>query len=156
MKKIVLIVVFFLSFTPIIVTAQTNEDTTKTIFTRGSGFVIRPEFCNGVLATIGYQVNPYVQISGSLGFGLGEYTSFVTVFGIRAYTSDKPWAAYFDYHVGAESALGISISRHTLIAGASYKDFDFGAGIIYGSYAGESVTALSLSIGYNIRCYKHR
>ena len=48
-------------------------------FTRGSGFVIRPELYSGLFATLGYQINPYVQLSGGFGFGLDAYGGFVTL-----------------------------------------------------------------------------
>ena len=41
-------------------------------YTRGSGFVIRPELYSGLFATIGYQFNPYVQLSGGVGVGLDQ------------------------------------------------------------------------------------
>ena len=83
-------------------------------------------------------------------------STLVTVIGIRAYTSDKSWAAFFDYHGGFESLSGINVGRHTIVAGASYKDLDFGAGIGYASLGEYSGTGLSITLGYNIRCYKHR
>lgn len=69
-------------------------------YTRGSGFVIRPELYSGLFATFGYQANPYVQLSGGFGFGLDAYGGFVTSLGLRTYTSDANWAAMFDYHIG--------------------------------------------------------
>lgn len=156
MKKLKTFVALVLFVVPTIATAQITEESPKMEFTRGSGFVIRPELYSGLLATFGYQVNPYIQLSGSIGFGFGEYSTLVTVIGIRAYTSDKSWAAFFDYHGGFESLSGINVGRHTIVAGASYKDLDFGAGIGYASLGEYSGTGLSITLGYNIRCYKHR
>ena len=150
------LVAFTLLLFPMAASAQTTDDTQKMEYTRGSGFVIRPELNNGVLATLGYQINPYVLIEGSVGFDLSGSAALITAIGVRAYTSRKPWAAFFDYRIGAESVSGLSIARHTIVAGACYKDFDFGAGLIYGTDGQTSITGLSISIGYNIRCYKHR
>ena len=97
------------------------------------------------------------MFEGSLGFDLVSTPNLmITVIGIRAYTSGKPWAAFFDYRVGAESISMYSFTRHTIVAGAAYKDFDFGAGVVFCTDGVTSATGLSLSIGYNIRCYKHR
>lgn len=125
-------------------------------FSRGTGFVIRPELYSGLFATLGYQINPYVQISGGVGFGLDAYGGFITSLGIRTYTSDANWAAMFDYHIGFISIQGLNLTRHTIIGGASYKDFDFGAGLLYLTDGYDSGIGLSISLGYNIRCYKHR
>lgn len=125
-------------------------------FTRGSGFVIRPELYSGLFATIGYQINPYVQISGGFGFGLDGYGGSSTTIGLRTYTSDAKWTVLFDYHIGFVSIQGLRLTRHTIVGGASYKDFDFGAGLLYLTDNYNSGTGLSITLGYNIRCYKHR
>lgn len=125
-------------------------------YTRGSGFVIRPELYSGLFATFGYQINPYVQLSGGFGFGLDAYGGFITAIGVRTYTSDANWAAMFDYHIGFISIQGLNLTRHTIVGGASYKDFDFGAGLMYITDGYDSGIGLSITLGYNIRCYKHR
>ena len=56
---------------------------------------------------------------------------------------------------GRQNFLGDFI-RHTIVGGASYKDFDFGAGLLYISDGYSSGIGLSITLGYNIRCYKHR
>ena len=89
------------------ITSQYNKANTN--FTRGSGFIIRPELYSGLFATIGYQINPYAKISGGLGFGLDEYGGVVTSLGIRAYTSESIWATMFDYHIGFVSIQGLNI-----------------------------------------------
>lgn len=125
-------------------------------YTRGSGFVIRPELYSGLFATIGYQINPYVQISGGWGFGLDSYGGSIISLGVRTYTSDAKWAAMFDYHIGFVNIQGLNLTRHTIVGGASYKDFDFGAGLMYITDGYDSGIGLSITLGYNIRCYKHR
>lgn len=125
-------------------------------FSRGNGFVIRPELYSGLFATFGYQINPYVQLSGGFGFGLDSYGGSITSLGVRTYTSDANWAAMFDYHIGFVSIQGLNLTRHTIIGGASYKDFDFGAGLMYITDGYDSGIGLSITLGYNIRCYKHR
>lgn len=138
------------------ISAQDNNKWTFDDYTRGSGFVIRPELYSGLFATLGYQINPYVQLSGGIGFGLDQYGGMITALGIRTYTSDANWAAMFDYHIGLISIQGLSLTRHTIIGGASYKDFDFGAGLMYITDGYDSGIGLSITLGYNIRCYKHR
>ena len=125
-------------------------------YSRGSGFVIRPELYSGLFASIGYQINPYVQLTGGIGFGLDSYGGLIKSLGVRTYTSDASWAAMFDYHVGFISIQGLKLTRHTIIGGASYKDFDFGAGLMYLTNGYDSGLGLSITLGYNIRCYKHK
>lgn len=134
---------------------ENKSELYKSEFTRGSGFVIRPELYSGLNATLGYQINPYVQLSGGFGFGLLD-GGFLTSFGVRTYTSDNDWAGMFDYHIGLVNYYGWNLVRHTIVGGASYKDFDFGAGLLYISDGYDSGIGLSITIGYNIRCYKHR
>ena len=136
---------------------ENNKDKWKfDNFTRGSGFVIRPELYSGLFATIGYQINPYVQLSGGVGVGLDQNGGTAITLGVRTYTSDIAWAAMFDYHIGFANIEGIDLTRHTFICGASYKDFDFGTGLMYIRYGNSSGIGLSITAGYNIRYYKHR
>lgn len=157
MKKCILTSLFimFIFTTNISYSQEENKsELSKIEFTRGSGFVIRPELYSGINATLGYQINPYIQISGGLGFGIDG--GFVTSFGARAYTSDNNWAGMFDYHIGIVNFSGWNLVRHTIVGGASYKDFDFGAGLLYISDGYSSGIGLSITLGYNIRCYEHR
>lgn len=157
MKRCILASLFiiFIFTTNISYSQQDNKwDFSELEFTRGKGFVIRPELYSGVNATLGYQINPYVQLSGGFGFGLDG--GFLTSFGVRTYTSDNDWAGMFDYHIGLVNYSGWNLVRHTIVGGASYKDFDFGAGLLYISDGYDSGIGLSITIGYNIRCYKHR
>ena len=125
-------------------------------YTRGNGFIIRPELYSGLFASFGYQINPYIQLTGGLGFGLDSYGGIIKSLGARTYTSDENWAAMFDYHIGFISIQGLRLTRHTIIGGVSYKDFDFGAGLLYLTDGYDSGIGLSITLGYNIRCYKHR
>lgn len=157
MKRCILASLFiiFIFTTNISYSQQDNKwDFSELEFTRGKGFVIRPELYSGVNATLGYQINPYVQLSGGFGFGLDG--GFLTSFGVRTYTSDNDWAGMFDYHIGLVNYSGWNLVRHTIVGGASYKDFDFGAGLLYISDGYDSGIGFSITIGYNIRCYKHR
>ncbi|MBR1798859.1 MAG: hypothetical protein IJ761_03040 [Bacteroidales bacterium] len=156
MKRLTIIAALVLFLVPLHTIAQTTEYPQTMNYTRGSGFVIRPELNNGLLATLGYQINPHIMIEGSIGFGLGDPAAITTVVGARAYASDRPWTIFFDYRIGTESVSGYSIARHTFIAGIAYKDFDLGGGVIFGTDGTASATFLSISIGYNIRCYTHR
>ena len=115
MKQVKTIAAIALLMLPLFATAQTDSEPQKVEYTRGSGFVIRPELYSGLFATLGYQINPYVQLSGGVGFGLDQYGGVITAFGIRTYTSEKPWAAMFDYHIGFASIQGLSLIRHTIV-----------------------------------------
>lgn len=118
-------------------------------FTRGQGFVIRPEFYRGFIATFGYQINPYVQTFLSVGYGDGLESAI----GVRAYTGDANWAAMFDLRF---SLTNLSIPGMSLVAGASYKDLDFGAGLKYYTDGLYYLIMPVISLGWNIRCYEHR
>lgn len=123
-------------------------------FTRGKGFFARPEVFGGFFLNGGYQFSPYFQ--ASLGAGITIDPVFVVHGGVRVYTGVKKWAGMFDYHVGFCNYSGYFLTRHTLIGGASYKDLDFGAGIHYLTLGGNGVLSPAISIGWNIRFYKHR
>lgn len=118
-------------------------------FTRGQGFVIRPEFYRGLFASLGYQINPYVQTFLSFGYGDGLESAL----GVRAYTGDANWVAMFDLRF---SLTNLSIPGMSLVAGASYKDFDFGAGLKYYTDGRYYLIMPVISLGWNIRCYDHR
>lgn len=118
-------------------------------YTRGSGFYVRPELYRGFFVTLGYQFNPYVQSLVSVGYGDGITGSI----GARAYTNDGNWAAMFDLRL---STINFSVHGVSLVAGAAYKDLDFGVG---GSFYTDGYNYLILpvfTIGWNIRCYEHR
>ena len=156
MKRLIVLapVIFFMA--PVVTKAQTVDEPQKKEYNRGQGFVVRPELCNGIQAALGYQLNPYLQLTGNIGVGIGKEIALITVTGIRAYFLDKPWTPFFDYHVGIECYTNMITFRQTAHLGASYKDFDFGAGMYLGTDGDIFVGASSLTLGDNIRCYKHR
>lgn len=153
-KKVLLSFFIMMTLACNVVFAQNQEKWNYGEYTRGSGFVVRPEMYSGFFATIGYQINPFVQISGGIGFGLDG--GFGTTLGLRTYTSDTPWSAIFDYHIGLVNIMGVGLIRHTIVGGVSYKDFDIGAGLLYLTDGYDSGIGLSITLGYNIRCYEHR
>ena len=132
---------------------ETKTATNKASFNRGKGFFIRPELDREISLKIGYQISPFVQIYSGAGFdpwlvGIGGSL------GARAYTNEGNWSAFFDLRLGG---LSTGVVSSSLVVGAAFKDFDFGAGLTYYTNGYSSRFALTiLDIGYNIRCYKHR
>ena len=122
------------------------EDGSKeaTPFSRKKGFVIRPEIYRGFYASFGYQFNPYLQTFLGIGYGDG----FESTLGIRAYTGDAKWAAMFDLRLGLTNFVLPGVS---LVAGASYKNFDFGGGLKYYTDGYQYLIVPVISIGWNIR-----
>lgn len=118
-------------------------------FTRGDGFVIRPELYRGIFANFGYQINPYVQVY----LGLGYSDGLDGALGLRAYTGDANWVAMFDLRF---SVTDFALPGVALVAGASYKDLDFGAGLKYYTDGYYYLYVPVLTVGWNIRCYNHR
>lgn len=167
MKKIFLITMMALMAIPVFAQepeskpAQETESQTVinqkvNTFTRGKGFLARPELYGGLFLNGGYQFNPYVQ--ATLGVGVTLDPVFVTHAGVRVYTGVKKWAGMFDYHAGICNYSGITILRHSIVGGASYKDLDFGIGFQYVSApnVGASGLGLLITTGWNIRFYEHR
>ncbi len=118
-------------------------------FTRGKGFVIRPELYRGVFASFGYQINPYVQAMLSVGLGDGVEGAM----GIRAYTGEANWVGMFDLRL---SLTNLVLPGVAMAAGASYKDLDFGVGFKYYTNGYEYLVVPVITVGWNIRCYDHR
>jgi hypothetical protein len=118
-------------------------------FTRGSGFVIRPELYRGFYGSFGYQFNPYIQSFISIGYGDGLSGAI----GARAYTNDNNWAGMFDLRC---SLTNFNVFGVSLVGGASYKDLDFGFGGTLYTSGGKYAVVPVISIGWNIRCYPHR
>jgi hypothetical protein len=129
--------------------SQINSDS----YTRGKGFVIRPELYRGFFCSFGYQFNPYVQSYLSAGYGDG----LTAAVGARVYTNKNKWTGMIDtrFCLADFDNYGISV-----VGGASYKDLDFGLGFTFyfDPYFGGCATAFvfAASIGWNIRCYPHR
>ena len=121
-------------------------------YTRGSGFVIRPELYRGIYLSIGYQINPFVQPFLSIGAG-GD--GLASAAGARIYTNEGIWAGMID--VRADYNIDYELYGASLVGGASYKDLDFGTGLRYLTNGGKKNYLLwVLCVGWNIRCYKHR
>ena len=118
-------------------------------FTRDQGFVIRPELYRGLFVNFGYQINPYIQTFACFGYGDGIEGGI----GARVYTGDADWVAMFDLRF---SLTDFSYPGGALVAGASYKDLDFGAGAKYYTDGYYYVIVPVLTVGWNIRCYEHR
>ena len=158
MKKVLLVLAIALMAIPAL--AQNDS------YTRGRGFFIRPELYGGLFVNVGYQINPYVQLSvgpgGSLlmsqsGSNISvDFTGMVHG-GVRIYTNDKPWAGMIDYHAGVLKNGKNLAQRHSLVGGASYKDLDFGGGlqIMFGPNAQVIGYGPLITVGYNIRFYEH-
>ena len=118
-------------------------------FSRGKGFVIRPELYRGLFVNFGYQINPYIQTFACFGYGDGVESGL----GLRAYTGDADWVAMFDLRF---SLTDFSFPGTSLVAGASYKDLDFGAGVKCYTDGYYYLLVSVLTVGWNIRCYEHR
>ena len=127
---------------------------------REQGLFIRPELYGAVAVELGYQLNPNIQISGGFGLDIditGETGSVVELLlGVRAYASDTKWTAFFDYHLGFMMLEGLGLPVHRLTLGPSFKNFDFGGGLIYASYDGKSILGPCITIGYNFRVGRNR
>lgn len=160
MKKLLLIVMMALLVIPVFAQTEGKSETVvnqkTSTYTRGKGFLARPELYGGLFLNGGYQFNPYVQVS--LGAGITIDPVFVVHGGARVYTGVKKWAGMFDYHAGFCNYSGIMILRHCIVGGASYKDLDFGAGIQYVSAPNVGAAGIGplLTVGWNIRFYEHR
>ena len=121
-------------------------------FSRGQGYFIRPELYGAVLAEFGYQINPNLQFSLGAGVELTEEISVPElVLGVRAYATDTKWTAFFDYHLGLLLVGQISVPDHRFTIGASYKNLDFGGGIMYANIDGTGIWSPCINIGYNFR-----
>ena len=148
MKKRFATVLLIIFIVPVSVFAQTETSD----FSREQGYFIRPELYGALLAEFGYQINPFVQFSLGAGTEFGDQATIPElVLGIRAYATDTKWTAFFDYHIGMLLVGQYSIPDHRFTAGASYKNLDFGGGIMYANIGGTGIWSPCLNIGYNFR-----
>ena len=133
----------------------------KPKFTRGKGFLIRPELYSGLFVNGGYQFNPFWQVS--LGVGATTEGALLSQLGVRVYTNKDNWAGMFDYHFKIGKLDRSTLLISAFAGGGSYKDLDFGLGIhtLYlANYSGSGRPAIgigpTITVGWNIRLYKHR
>lgn len=118
-------------------------------FSRGRGFVVRPELHRGLYVSIGYQISPDVQTFLSVGYGDGKECAL----GVRTYTGRADWVAMADLRL---SLTDFSIPGASLVIGPCYKDFDFGGGVKCYTDGIDVLVMPVISLGWNIRCYHHR
>ena len=153
---------FFLVLAIALMTIPTfaQDDT----YTRGKGFFARPDIYGGFFANVGYQNNPYFQVSLGPGLlfiinntGTDIDLSGMVHGGIRAYTSTNKWTGLIDYHAGILQYQGYQVWRHSLVGGASYKDLDFGGGlqVMFGPNGQIIGYGPLITAGWNFRFYKH-
>ena len=135
----------------------------ESTFTRGHGFLVRPEVYGGLLLNAGYQFNPYFQMTVGAGVTIDPAT--VAHAGVRVYTNKGKWAGMIDYHycIGnyyGTNAYGTMTSRrfvdHKFVGGASFKDLDFGLGFQFAVLGNQITYGFVTTVGYNIRFYKHK
>jgi len=133
------------------VCAQTESSTTNSrVYTRSTGFFLRPEAYGALGAEFGYQFNPHFQISAGPAVEIDISTSeafMELLLGVRAYASETKWTAFFDYHLSLAFFGGYAIPIHRFAVGPSFKNFDFGVGIVYTS----GYWSPTITLGYNIR-----
>ena len=152
MKKILIALLVIIQVSLLTAPSKMNAQTIETGFSREQGYFIRPELYGAVLAEFGYQINPHIQISLGGGVELAEgYAIPELVVGTRAYASDSKWTAFVDYHLGLLLLGGVALPDHRLSVGPSYKNFDFGVGIMYINVDGVGVWAPCVNIGFNFR-----
>lgn len=160
MKKLLLVLAIALMAIP----ALAQEDA----YTRGKGFFVRPDLYGGIFANVGYQINPYVQLSVGPGLSFLFKTDAPTTLksivpigighgGVRVYTNKHKWAGIVDYHAGVFKYEGTVVWRHSIVGGASYKDLDFGGGfqVMFGPNNQVIGYGPLVTVGYNFRFYKH-
>lgn len=129
--------------------------------TIGTGFFLRPEYHGGWSLSIGAQPWSYGQLYAGVGQLMTKDIAWTI--GMRFWFMDTELSIWMDnrYSFGFDfENMAMSLSL-----GLSYKDFDIGVGLEYGSDPSvpfkyiegyEATLHPVLSIGYNIRCYSHR
>lgn len=124
----------------------------KVNFTRQEGFFIRPELYGAILGEFGFQFNPNLQLSMGFGVEIGDNLALPElIIGARAYATDTKWTAFFDYHIGLVFYDAYAFVDHRFTIGPSYKNFDFGGGIMFMNIDGSGYWGPCLNIGYNFR-----
>lgn len=123
----------------------------KPAYTRGDCFVIRPELYSGLFVEAGYQFNPYLQLTGGVGFGLASDGGMSWTLGGRCYLTPTKFAPFIDYHFATIYINDIVLFRNTLVAGLSYKNFDLGVGAMHLSGGDHNAIVMTATVGYNIR-----
>ena len=155
MKKIFATILVFTQVSLFMMPVSVSAQTETSEFSREQGYFIRPELYGAVLAEFGYQLNPNFQFSLGAGVELAEQTAVPElVLGVRAYATDTKWTAFFDYHLGLLLVGQISVPNHRFTVGASYKNLDFGGGIMYANIDGTGIWSPCINIGYNFRFHK--
>lgn len=150
MKKLIVFIALFPTL--LLSAADAYAQSGNSDFSRECRYAIRPELFGAVAVEFGYQFNP--QIQGSLGFGLELSEGLACpelLLGVRAYASDTKWTAFFDYHIGLLLIEGYAIPTHRFTVGPSFKNFDFGGGILYVNIDGVGAWGPCINIGYNFR-----
>lgn len=155
MKKNLIALLVIVQVLLLMTPSRMNAQTMETEFSRAQGYFVRPELYGAVLGEFGYQINPNFQIALGGGVELTEgYAIPELVVGARAYASDSKWTAFVDYHLGLLLLGDVALPDHRLSVGPSYKNFDFGVGIMYMNVDGVGVWAPCLNIGFNFRFHK--
>lgn len=150
MKKLILFIALFPTL--LLSTADTYAQSGNSDFSRDCSYAIRPELYGAVVMEFGYHFHP--QIQGSLGIGLeiGEDLAYPEILlGARIYASETKWTAFLDYHLGFLLINGLAVPSHRFTVGPSFKNFDFGGGILYANINGEGAVGVCVNIGYNFR-----
>lgn len=154
MKKTILSLLLLLQVSLLLPLAANAQSSTSD-FSRREGIFVRPELYGAIMGELGYQINPRLQLSIGYGVEISEKLTFPElVFGFRAYASEKKWTAFFDYHVGLIFVDVYAFVDHRFTVGPSFKNFDFGGGIMYVNIDGAGYWSPCINIGYNFRIGK--
>ncbi len=136
--------------------AQTESPVAKDrSYNRTSGFFIRPELYGALGTEFGYQFGSNFQISGgpAVELDLANGDAYPEIMlGVRAYASKTKWTAFFDYHISLLFGVPDAVIGHRFAAGPSYKNLDFGLGIVYANYYWAPV----FTVGYHFRLNRNQ
>ena len=129
--------------------------------TIGTGLFLRPEYHGGWALSIGAQTGAYMQFYAGVSQLMTKDIAWTI--GMRFWFTDTEFSIWMDNRYSFSfdfESIAMSLSL-----GVSYKDFDIGVGLEYGSDPSvpfeyiegyEATLHPVVSIGYNIRCYSHR